>query len=150
MGKVSDRRNGRPVRAGLAVLALASLLGACTGAEEPAVKESPAKEPAARAEQPPPVAITGGSQIPDGPLIHVHAPGPDGKMLPISGFPYSGLNADPTTIGNFDGFTAVAYVTGEATGSDGKKYLLETDIRPFKGTYKDANGMDRTGTFAFV
>jgi hypothetical protein len=41
-------------------------------------------------------------------------------------------------------------VTGEATGSDGKKYLLETDMRAFKGTYKDANGMERTGTFAFV
>lgn len=141
------RRNARPLRAGLTVIALVSMLAACGEAEEPAIEKT---SEAAAKPQPQPVPITGGSQIPDGPLIHVHAPGPDGKMLPISGFPYTGLNADHTTIGNFDGFSAVAYVAGEATGSDGKKYAMETDVRAFKGTYKDAAGMDRTGVFAFV
>jgi hypothetical protein len=139
------RRSARPVRAGLAILALASILSACTKAEEPA-----AKKPAVVKLQDQPVPITNGIQIPDGPFIHTQGPGPDGKALPISQFPYSGLNSEHTTIGNFDGFTAVAYVAGEATGSDGKKYAMETDMRAFKGTYKDANGMDRTGTFAFV
>lgn len=148
MQRVSrGRRTARPLRAGLALVALASMLTACGNGEEPAVDKT---SEAAPKPQPQPVAITGGSQIPGGPFIHVHAPGPDGMMLPISGFPYSGLNVDPTTIGNFDGFTAVAYVAGEATGSDGKKYLMETDVRAFKGTYKDAGGMDRTGVFAFV
>jgi hypothetical protein len=140
-----QRRSAGPVRLALGMVVLASMLSACTKAEEPAVKK-----PAVLKPQEQPMAITSGIQIPDGPFIHAQGPGPEGKGLPISGFPYTGLNSDYTTIGNFDGFTALAYVTGEATGSDGKKYLLETDMRAFKGTYKDANGMERTGTFAFV
>lgn len=97
-----------------------------------------------------PTAIAGGTQIPGGPLIHVFGPGPDGAKLPVSGFPYSGLEADRTTIGDFDGFSALAYVTGEATGADGTRYLLETDMRVFKGTYRTADGTDRSGVFGFI
>jgi hypothetical protein len=141
---------GRPVGAphrfaGVALLLVTSLLASCTGSAKPVVKK-----PAELKPQVQPAPIAGGTQIPDGPLINVFGPGPDGKMLPISQFPYAGLNADPTTIGNFNGFTALAYVAGEATGSDGKRYLLETDMRAFKGTYRGADGMDRTGVFAFI
>ena len=94
--------------------------------------------------------IPGGTQVPDGPLLHVFAPGPEGGKLPISGFPYTGPNAEPSTITDFDGFAAVAYVVGEATGSDGKTYLLETDIRAFKGSYRAADGSQQEGVFGFV
>jgi hypothetical protein len=129
------------------LLILVAALVACnrTTTTKPTQAQAATVKPQAQ-----PVAITGGMQIPDGPFIHVFGPGPDGKTLPVSGFPYNGLNAEPATIGNFDGFTALAYVAGEATGSDGRRYLLETDMRAFKGTYRTADGVELTGTFGFI
>jgi hypothetical protein len=36
---------------------------------------------------------------------------------------------EPSTITDFKGVTVLAYHVGSATGSDGRQYGLETDIR---------------------
>ena len=70
--------------------------------------------------------------------------------LPFSGATLQGFDVDPTTIGDFRGFSALAYHAGTATGSDGATYNLETDMRAFKGRYVDADGNKHFGTFAFI
>ena len=98
----------------------------------------------------PPKPIPGGQQIPDGPLLHVWGPGDPSVTLPFSGATLQGFDVDPTTIGDFRGFSALAYHAGTATGSDGATYNLETDMRAFKGRYVDADGNKHFGTFAFI
>jgi hypothetical protein len=44
----------------------------------------------------------------------------------------------------------VAFHLGTATGSDGTRYDLETDLRAFQGTYVDRTGTRRFGTFGFI
>jgi len=70
--------------------------------------------------------------------------------LPVSGFPLQGVDTEPTTIKDFDGFSAVAYHVGTATGSDGTQYPFETDVRAFQGTYVDRTGTRSFGTFAYI
>jgi hypothetical protein len=55
-----------------------------------------------------------------------------------------------TTIRDFNGFSAVAFHVGTATGGDGTRYDLETDLRTFRGTYIDRTGRRRFGTFGFI
>jgi hypothetical protein len=98
----------------------------------------------------PPEPIPGGIQIPDGPQIHVWAPGDASVTLPFSGTTLLGFDVDPTTIRDFRGFSAAAFHAGTATGSDGKTYDLETDMRVFKGAYVTADGTHRFGTFGFT
>ena len=45
------------------------------------------------------------------------------------GQPAVGLARQPSVITDYRGFTALAYHVGSATGSDGRRYDLETDIR---------------------
>lgn len=98
---------------------------------------------------PPPKPILGGDVIP--PQIHAWEPGePAGKTLPFTGAPFDGLNVEPATITDFRGFTAQAYPVGTATGSDGKRYNLEGDIRVMDGTYVADTGARRDGTFALI
>jgi hypothetical protein len=97
-----------------------------------------------------PKPIPGGSPI--GPplgTIHVFAPGPEGVVLPFTGVPLEGLDVEPTTITDFNGFAALAFHVGSARGSDGVIYDLETDLRAYQGTYVDRNGKRRFGTFGF-
>jgi hypothetical protein len=61
-----------------------------------------------------------------------------------------GFDVDPTTIVDFRGFSAVAFHVGTATGSDGKTYNLETDIRAFDGAYVASDGVRRFGKFAMI
>jgi hypothetical protein len=49
--------------------------------------------------------------------------------LPFSGLTLQGLEVEPSVITDYSGFTALAYHAGSATGSDGRRYDLETDIR---------------------
>jgi hypothetical protein len=50
-----------------------------------------------------------------------------------------------------NGFAALAYHVGTATGSDGKTYDLETDMRVMHGSYVAADGTRRdSGLFVFV
>jgi hypothetical protein len=90
--------------------------------------------------------------IPGGlaPGIHVFGPGPPEITLPFSGGPLMGLDVEPTVITDRKGFSALAYHAGQAKGSDGKTYNLETDIRAFQGTYVASNGSKRSGAFALI
>jgi hypothetical protein len=99
---------------------------------------------------PPPKPIPGGLQIPGGPFIHVFLPGPTSVTLPFSGLQLMGLNVEPSTITDFSGTAAVAILVGSATGSDGKRYNVETDLRLYEGTYIAENGTRHEGTFGFI
>jgi hypothetical protein len=91
-----------------------------------------------------PVPIPGGFvPFPGAPLIHVFAPGPVDLGL-------MGENVEPSTITNFDGFSALAYVAGTATDADGNSYTMVTDMRVYSGTYVSADGSVLHGTFAFI
>ena len=94
-----------------------------------------------------PVPIPGGIftglPAPNGPLIHVLAPGPQPNFF--------GLNVEPNVITNFDGFSALAYLYGTATDSDGNQYAIGlSDMRVFQGFYRTADGSLAHGTFVFI
>jgi hypothetical protein len=98
----------------------------------------------------PPEPIPGGIELGPGQVIHVWGPGPADVTLPVSGFPLQGVDTEPTTIKDFDGFSAVAYHVGTATGSDGTQYPFETDVRAFQGTYVDRMGTRSFATFGYI
>ena len=98
----------------------------------------------------PPEPIPGGLPISDTQVIHVWPPGPTDVTLPFSGGQLQGVDVEPTTIRDFNGFSAVAFHVGTATASDGTLYDLETDLRAFRGTYIDRAGHRRFGTFGFI
>ena len=99
---------------------------------------------------PAPKPIPGGIQIPGGPLIHTFAPGPEGLTLPFTGVPLGGLDVEPSVITDFKGVTALAFHVGTATGSDGRQYNLETDMRAMEGTYIAEDGSRKRGLFALI
>lgn len=81
--------------------------------------------------------------------VHIFLPGPPDVTLPFSGLGLMGLDVEPSTITNFRGRAALAYLVGEARGSDGTTYGLEVDIRAFEGRYR-TNGRATEGTFALI
>lgn len=97
---------------------------------------------------PAPKPIPGGLDLP--PLIHIFIPGPETITLPFTAVTLQGLHVEPSTITDFRGVTALAYIVGTATGSDGKRYDLETDVRVFEGEYVGEDGSQRAGTFALM
>jgi hypothetical protein len=99
---------------------------------------------------PAPKPILGGIPLPDGSVIHVFAPGPPEVTLPFSGLTLQGLDVEPSVITDRKGFTALAFHAGTATGSDGKRYNLETDMRAMEGTYIAEDGSRRRGLFALI
>jgi hypothetical protein len=99
---------------------------------------------------PAPKPIPGGIQIPGGPFLHVFAPGPPEVTLPFTGLQLMGLDVEPSLITDYRGFTALAYVAGTATGSDGNQYNLEADMRAMEGAYVAEDGSRRRGLFAFI
>jgi hypothetical protein len=60
-----------------------------------------------------------------------------------------GLDVEPSTLTNFQGFTAFAVLAGQATGSDGKTYNVECDVRVMEGEYVAEDGSHQQGTFGF-
>jgi hypothetical protein len=99
---------------------------------------------------PAPKPIPGGIQIPGGPLLHVFLPGPTDVTLPVSGTQLMGLDVEPSVITDYRGLTALAYLAGTATGSDGKRYLLEADMRAMQGRYIAQDGTRQQGLFGFI
>ena len=83
-------------------------------------------------------------------FIHVFPPGPETITLPFTGGTLQGLNVEPSTLTDFHGATAVAFHVGEAKGSDGHKYNLETDMRVMEGKYVAVDGTTRHGSFALI
>ncbi len=73
--------------------------------------------------------------VPADPVVHV--------LPPAVGFEMS-------TITDFNGVVAAAEIQGSAHGSDGTPYDFDTDMRFMSGTYFDADGRARTGTFGFI
>ena len=85
-----------------------------------------------------PVPIPGGL----GPGIHIFAPGPP----PIG----QGVDVELSGITNFRGFSALGYLGGTATDSNGNSYLVGSDMRVFQGEYVSADGSHHRGTFVFI
>jgi hypothetical protein len=100
--------------------------------------------------RPAPRPIPGGIELPGGAVIHVFAPGPPDITLPYTGVHLQGLDVEPSVMTDFSGFTALAFHVGSATDGDGQRYLLETDMRAYQGTYVAQDGVSRHGSFAFV
>jgi hypothetical protein len=105
---------------------------------------------------PAPKPIPGGTDLsglrldPPYDFIHFFPPGPVGIVLPFTGVALQGLNVEPSTLTDFDGATALAYHIGEARGSDGHTYNLETDFRVMEGKYVAVDGTTRHGSFALI
>src|SRR5207253_10985577 len=93
-----------------------------------------------------PVPITGGIETglppPNGPIIHVLAPGP-------TEYGFMGAAVVPNTITNFNGFSALAYLNGTATHAEGNTYAIGlSDLRLFHASYRTAARSPRRGTFS--
>ena len=99
---------------------------------------------------PAPKPIPGGSALPNGTTIHVFPPGPPDVTLPFSGLTLAGLDVEPSLITDYKGVTALAYHAGTATGSDGRQYNLEPDLRAREGSYIAEDGSRQRGLFALI
>lgn len=86
-----------------------------------------------------PVPIPGGFA----PGAHAFVPGPPE-------FGLQGLDVEPGTVTDFNGFSAVGYFAGTAVGSDGLTYDMLNDMRLQQGTYVAVDGSVRRGTFALT
>ena len=86
-----------------------------------------------------PVPIPGGL----GPGIHIFAPGP------VS-LGFQGFDVELNGITNFRGFSAMGYLAGTASDSNGNSYNVGTDMRVFQGEYVSADGSHHRGTFVFI
>ena len=80
--------------------------------------------------------------IPGG-RFHFFAPGP--RLLGLSG-----LHFEASTITNFQGDLALAYLRGTARSAAGQNFTLAADMRVFSGEYVAADGISRRGVFGFV
>jgi hypothetical protein len=83
-------------------------------------------------------------------FIHVFPAGAENITLPFTGGTLQGLDVEPSTLTDFQGVSAVAYHVGEAKGSDGHTYNLETDMRVMQGKYVAVDGTTRHGSFALI
>ena len=63
---------------------------------------------------------------------------------------FDGLAADPSSIGDFQGVVALAYMRGAARDAAGRAFTIVNDIRIFMGDYVSADGIQRRGAFGFV
>ena len=86
-----------------------------------------------------PVPIPGGIA----PVAHIFAPGP------VS-LGFQGLDVELNGITNFRGFSALGYLGGTASDSNGNSYNVATDMRVFQGEYVSADGSHHRGTFVFI
>lgn len=129
--------------AAAAATAATTALGVSPAAAAPALPQA----------VPVPSPIAGGVPVdPNDPesIIHWLLPGPEGAVTPIIGLPAMGLDADPSTMGDFSGNHVYAVVAGRASGNDGVRYDCEVDVRVMAGRYRAADGVERKGAFAFL
>jgi hypothetical protein len=123
---------------------------AASGSRGTIDQTSSASTAALRQALPAPLPIPGGGEDPGVGSVHGwFVPGPEGTFTPIIGIPGLGLDVEPSTMTNFTGFTAFAILAGQAEGSDGKTYNLESDLRVMEGEYVVEDGSHHQGTFAF-
>jgi hypothetical protein len=88
-------------------------------------------------------AFDGAMPVPVPGVDHIFAPGP-------TSLGFAGLQVNPSSIGDFDGTVALAYVKGHATGTDGHRFEMANDMRIMTGTYLAADGSRHRGSFAFI
>lgn len=141
----------RPVDRRRFILGTAGALAAA-GLAGPLAEPAPAATRRRRV-VPSPEPIPGGLPVglpPPYDLIHLFLPGPTTTTLPFSGSQLQGLDVEPTTLTDFKGRTAMAYLTGAVTGSDGVERGLEVDLRVSKGEYVTADGSHERGAFAMI
>ena len=86
-----------------------------------------------------PVPIPGGLA----PGVHIFAPGP-------VDLGFQGFDVELNGITNFRGFSALGYLAGTATDSNGNNYNVGTDMRVFQGEFVSADGSHHRGTFVFI
>ena len=91
--------------------------------------------------------VDGGAAAPFD-LIHWLLPGPDGATTQILELPAFGLEVDPSTVGDYNGFTTYAVVAGTAEDRMGNPYDVELDVRVMDGQYM-VDGKRYFGTFGF-
>jgi hypothetical protein len=120
--------------------------GGASGTVDPA---HPASATALRRALPAPLPIPGGGEAPGGTFTHLFLPGPEDAVTPFFRIPGMGLDVEPSTMTNFKGFTAFAVLAGQAEGSDGKTYNVESDLRVMEGEYVAEDGSRHQGTFTF-
>lgn len=150
---LQPRIGRRALLAGGGVAAAAATMGFPTGAaaEGPIQpKRRPGRGLPAPSAAPEPIPGTVDSGDPNVGLIHWWLPGPTDASTPILEIPGFGLDVDPSTITNFKGVSALAVVAGKVKGTDGVLYDCEFDVRAMKGEYVAADGVKRTGAFAFM
>ncbi len=82
-------------------------------------------------------------------FIHWLLPGPPGATTQILNLPAFGLDADPSLMSDYHGFTAYAVLAGSARGNNGEEYDVELDIRVMDGKYVGEDGRTHEGTFGF-
>jgi hypothetical protein len=90
-----------------------------------------------------PVPIPGGDMFIPPTVSHIFAPGPTDQG-------FDGLDVEPNGITNFRGLAALAYVTGNASDTNGNSYFMFSDMRLFQGEYVAADGSHHVGTFVFI
>jgi len=78
-----------------------------------------------------------------GPGAHIFAPGP-------TSLGFQGLDVEANGITNFSGFSALAYLSGTATDSNGNTYNVGSDTRLYRGEYISSDGTHHRGIFVFI
>ncbi len=91
------------------------------------------------------LAVAVGAGAFDG-AMPVPVPGPGHLFAPG---PLS-LQVNPSSIGDFDGTVALAYLKGSARAGDGQRFILGADMRIMTGKYLAADGSPHVGSFAFI
>lgn len=71
----------------------------------------------------------------DGTPFHVNLPGP---------------GAEPSTITDFNGFSAIADIVGTGVGTGGTGLTFDADMRFMSGVFQGTDGRIHRGTFGFV
>jgi hypothetical protein len=94
-----------------------------------------------------PIPIPGGTPQLGG-AFHLFGPTPDGSFDPI--------DAEPSTITDFNGFLGLTYISGTvtqtniATGEVRTLPFVESDMRFMKGVFRGTDGRTHKGAFALV
>jgi hypothetical protein len=144
----SLRFGRRYLLAGAGTVAVVGAVGTVGLAGPESVRELPSAKPTL-SPLPVPLPIPGEIEVPPVGFIHGFVPGPEGFFTPFAGIPGMGLDVEPSTFTNFQGFTAFAILSGQAAGSDGKIYNVEFDVRAMEGEYIAEDGSHQWGTCGF-
>ncbi len=100
-------------------------------------------------------AATSGLWLPG--LAEAAAPGP-GTPRPIPGtipgtpfhVAFPGPGAEPSTITDFNGFSAITDIVGTGVGTGGGNLTFDADMRFMSGIFQGTDGRIHRGTFGFV